>query len=524
VLVSHGTLLADGECKLWDFKKPANGVPELVGAMLRWNGGTEQQCRRLHDSVEVSLKKTREESKATATAAEQHATQAQDDWVHASSSQKAPAAVRWDALKAQADKAEKQAWAASRSYDDFWGGKGCTCVERGETALELHNRLADEQRRDEQQKRDAERKVAEVRRIQIEQQREADRKIEQEAQHRAENATTAAQKEAAEDEAKRAAERQQESAAALQQLAAAERQANTAMQEQPGARNQTDRSRSSGPDTSSSGGDSGGARGTDGEGRAGEQLLATMPDAFGGKSKPSPPSSEGGVRLFEPFPQGPSIRSPGDKPLPAPNSQDERESERQYELTKSVAEKLIETTADVLSEDIKQAPRAMSGDPRGLQTYLEGAEDTRSLVRGLGKFIQYGGYTVKVMDAVNAETNTKRQEAIGGLGVDIAKDIASYGLKEYAATVFGPRIAAVLSGPVGWVAGIATEVLRPEQLGADPPEIIRDTSGRYSTKEKQEALAAAWKAFDKNGDSWSSTRRKQLDELNAIVAKEAKTK
>ena len=89
--------------------------------------------------------------------------------------------------------------------------------------------------------------------------------------------------------------------------------------------------------------------------------------------------------------------------------------EAELKIAKTAAEKFIDKGAEMLSEDIKRAPRMMSGDPKQLKAYLDSAEDTRSLLKGLGKVVQYGSYSAKAMDAINAETDTKRREALGDL-------------------------------------------------------------------------------------------------------------
>jgi hypothetical protein len=81
----------------------------------------------------------------------------------------------------------------------------------------------------------------------------------------------------------------------------------------------------------------------------------------------------------------------------------------------------------------------------------------------------------------------------------------------------------VLLGPAAY---LTLEVLRPEQISLDPEEIIHDTSGKYSTKEKQEALASMYREFGKNADSWNATQRQQrhdlIQHLTDVVIKEAK--
>jgi hypothetical protein len=152
-------------------------------------------------------------------------------------------------------------------------------------------------------------------------------------------------------------------------------------------------------------------------------------------------------------------------------------------------------------------------------------EDGRSAFKGLASFIQYGGYAAQFMGVINGETSVKRAEAGGGLAVDVTKDFASKALMDYAKVAFGTRTATVFLGPAAY---IALEVLRPEQISADPEEIIHNTSGKYSTKEKQEALASMYKEFGRNADSWNATQRKQrqdlIQDLTDVVIREAKAK
>ena len=78
------TLVAD-ECKLWDFEKPKNGVADTGAQMtlISWNGGTEQECRRVRDSIAARIKKRRDEVKGYASAAKERADKAYKEWLNA---------------------------------------------------------------------------------------------------------------------------------------------------------------------------------------------------------------------------------------------------------------------------------------------------------------------------------------------------------------------------------------------------------------------------------------------------------
>jgi hypothetical protein len=119
-----------------------------------------------------------------------------------------------------------------------------------------------------------------------------------------------------------------------------------------------------------------------------------------------------------------------------------------------------------------------------------------------------------VGSVLGASDSAAGQRNVGQLGMQFFADVSQLGIDAVARRAFGPRVAAVLTGPVAWVAG---ESLTPSVSHRDFSEIIRDSSGRTSAAEKREALYQLWQAYDRFGGSWHSGQKRELLECTDIV-------
>lgn len=503
-------------CTLWNFDAPKSDTIFAVATntAINWFGGTKEQCEQVKArtlaSMEKSLKNKRtlrDQAQAVAFEASRVAWKAHLDWV-VSSSKESDARMK---IKREMEKREQEAKArereadqavnlASQIYLDFITIR-CTCVQSAGQAEPKKN-IADPDKSS-TQKRDEERKRDEAKRRELEKKLEAANQAKKDAQRRLAEAQSAEQKQAAQASALRADELRREAEISLSQI-------SSAQPPDPGKRAVSSRTNQSLPQEN----------GSSDEGR---QLLSVMPDPFGDKNKLSKPS-DGEIQLPDPFAQSATIRAPDDKPLKISNTHERKELEKEvFEAELEGAEKAIEIGDKMLTDHLNKARRTMGS--KKFQAYRAGVEDVRSLLNGLDKFVKYTGYVGKLASGANEETDYKRREALGEVGFDIVKDIASHGIEKYSSAIFGPRIATVLTGPVGWVAGVAADVLTPVSINADPPEIIRDKSGKYSINEKQEALAQMWREYNKSDNNqWKSERLKQLQELTNSLFKEVKDK
>ena len=114
------------------------GYHRSTDGVLSWNGGTEQQCRRLRDSIEASLQKHADECKANASAAKARAIKPVSNGM-TRLERRRKRQENMDAMEEEARKMEDRPRGADGNNLDFRLdsiGNGCTCVQRGETAFE----------------------------------------------------------------------------------------------------------------------------------------------------------------------------------------------------------------------------------------------------------------------------------------------------------------------------------------------------------------------------------------------------
>jgi hypothetical protein len=182
-----------------------------------------------------------------------------------------------------------------------------------------------------------------------------------------------------------------------------------------------------------------------------------------------------------------------------------------FEKTSEIATRSTDEALSSLDRDIESARKA------GNLKYAEAAADTRSVLYGIGKMVKYADYAVSAGKIANADTDKQREEAIGELGAKVASDIAKQGLEKYAGLLFGKKIAAVLLGPVAFVASIGADVLTSTPTTQDPQEIILDNSGSSSLNDKREALYTMWRQYSHYGGQWQPVQKLQLLELTGIV-------
>jgi hypothetical protein len=174
-----------------------------------------------------------------------------------------------------------------------------------------------------------------------------------------------------------------------------------------------------------------------------------------------------------------------------------------------------------LDRSLEEAPAYLSG--KDLKRYVADVENTKGILKRLDTVVNYSKYATYVGKAVNSDGAFERNEAMGGAAYEFASDIAKYGVKAVIPRLFGPRTAAVLLGPAAWAGGIALEVVTPEPISRDFPEIIRDKSGRFSLADKQRALERMWKQPERYGSAWGEGQVHVLMESTQTVYEESRT-
>lgn len=173
-----------------------------------------------------------------------------------------------------------------------------------------------------------------------------------------------------------------------------------------------------------------------------------------------------------------------------------------------------------LDSGIKSASKYLSGDR--LNAYVVEARDTKAVLGGLGKMVSHSDYAILAANAVKAETDVQRNEAVGETGLTFVADISKYGVKEVVPRMFGPKVAAALLGPAAWAGSIGLDVLSSEKIGYDDSEIIRDSSGRFSLNQKQEALTRMWRGYDRFGYAWGDGQKTELLMMSNIVYRQSR--
>jgi hypothetical protein len=191
-----------------------------------------------------------------------------------------------------------------------------------------------------------------------------------------------------------------------------------------------------------------------------------------------------------------------------------------FEVATEVFASGVEALNTAIDQDIADAPEILSGER--LHAYMEGAKDTRSITSGLEKALRAAPYVVDAVGIARAETDLQRGEAAGSLAQRFVVDASTEGAVLVIPRVFGPRVAAVLLGPVAWLASVGAEVLSSTPVGRDPAELILDQSGRTSVREKQEALGMLWRQYDRRGTSWTAGQRRELLDLTDLVYRQTR--
>jgi hypothetical protein len=225
-------------------------------------------------------------------------------------------------------------------------------------------------------------------------------------------------------------------------------------------------------------------------------------------------------------PYGKSIVAEGTPSVVDPYGSEAREetatSRVRTEISANSGRKSFEIAVEAgekkLAADIANAPNTLSG--KKLQAYLGDANDLKGIMKGMGWMLEKSEYAVDAAGILKANNADERTGAEAQLGLTFAKDVASKGFSTVATKLF-PEAAAVLSGPVGWVAFVGQQVLVPTEISREPTEIIRDNSGHTSLPQKQEALFQMWKQYEKFGANWKEPQERELLQNTEIVYQQA---
>ena len=176
-----------------------------------------------------------------------------------------------------------------------------------------------------------------------------------------------------------------------------------------------------------------------------------------------------------------------------------------------------------LEKSARNASEVLRG--RDLERYLQGISDLRRTVDSMNSFMKGLNYVSLGAELVKADTDPKRAEASGRLGFEFLKELASKGFERLAPLVFNQSTVAVLSGPVAWIGTIAIEVASPTSISSDFPDIIRDTTGRFSLEDKRRALELMVAGHSRSSnDHWSDTQLRETLECFGLVYGQARVR
>jgi len=201
------------------------------------------------------------------------------------------------------------------------------------------------------------------------------------------------------------------------------------------------------------------------------------------------------------------IRNDGQDSGGAPSAKsDEGISEKTYDFSKKAIDISTERAISAVDRDMERARTRMSKNE--FARYRNGAEDTKSVISGLGKLLTAADYAVGVKKIFDADPGKNTQYQTTKLAYQIGTDLAGQAAQKgigAAARALLPNVAPYLAGPAGIALAVAQVTLSSEEIGKDPSEIIQDKSGKYSLEEKRTALRQSLKAYDQRGTSAIST-------------------
>lgn len=198
-------------------------------------------------------------------------------------------------------------------------------------------------------------------------------------------------------------------------------------------------------------------------------------------------------------------------------------SEKTYEWSKQAIDVGTDRAISQIEKDIKNAERTMSS--KQFAEYKKGAEDTKSVVSGLGKLLTAADYAVDLKKIINADLgkNTQYETAkfVYKVGSDLAGTAAKKGIASVTAAVF-PKIAPVLTDLGGTVLTPVQIIFGSEETSKDAAEIVRDKSGRYSLDDKRNSLAQELKWYDQMPKAQQAAIYTDLLEQIRIISEEQK--
>ena len=221
---------------------------------------------------------------------------------------------------------------------------------------------------------------------------------------------------------------------------------------------------------------------------------------------------------------GPALSTNVDTGIGSSGSDEGQISEKTFEWSKEAIDIGTDRTISQIERDIKNAERTMSS--KQFAEYKKGAEDTKSVVSGLGKLLTAADYAADLKKVINADPgkNTQYETAklVYKFGSDLAGTAAKKGIATVTVAVF-PKIGPLLVD-LGGIALTTVQIsFGSEEIAKDPAEIVRDKSGQYSLDDKRKALAQELKWYNQLTKEQQAALKADLLEQIRIISEEQKS-
>lgn len=183
------------------------------------------------------------------------------------------------------------------------------------------------------------------------------------------------------------------------------------------------------------------------------------------------------------------------------------EIKSRYEVSKDVLLASFENSEAAIDRDMQLAGRTLRGAQRS--TYISESKELKDVFGGLRKLLIAADYSASAAAIFKSTDDVERSRSISDFATKLSLDVSQHGAKAVVTRLF-PEAAAVLGGPVAWVATVGSETLASTETSRDFTESIRDKSGRVSVAEKRQALSRELQAYDKYGSGWVAAQQLEL--------------
>jgi hypothetical protein len=178
-------------------------------------------------------------------------------------------------------------------------------------------------------------------------------------------------------------------------------------------------------------------------------------------------------------------------------------------LSQAIFEHGIESAEKTIDKNIDYVTKEWKGSKRSLENYVEGANDTKSLVSGVGHVaagFEYSSIFKDIYEASHQGSSERLKYQEERLGAQVVhdtvyewtKDAVQEGVTKVVVRMFPKTAPYLVEDAVTAAAAGVSVTFYSSEIGADPREIVENRQGRYSLADKQRALFQMWKFYDQN--------------------------